>query len=93
MARIQQKNKSAKEKVNEVLQALEQLAVNYDKKSEAIDSKNKDIDNRNEDLQQKEATINSTTPELQQFDSNKKFSEYEKDLGEYRSRCISQLFR
>ena len=76
-----------------MLPALEKFAVNYDTKSQEIDFKNTNMDSLNEELQQKEATLNSTTLQLQQFDSNKKFSEYEKDLGEYRSRCISQLFR
>lgn len=53
MARIQAENDSAKDEVKEVLQALEELAMNYDQKSQEADSRGKENEVLSDDLQKK----------------------------------------
>ena len=53
VGRISQDNDSAKDEVKEVLQALEELAMNYDQKSQEVDTKNKENEALNDELSQK----------------------------------------
>ncbi|XP_044272186.1 kinesin heavy chain isoform X1 [Tribolium madens] len=89
MNRIQQENESAKEEVKEVLQALEELAVNYDQKSQEVDAKNKEMESLSEELMQKQASLNTTTTELQQLRDMS--SHQKKRIAEMLSNLLKEL--
>ncbi|XP_074031503.1 kinesin heavy chain [Leptinotarsa decemlineata] len=89
MNRLQQENESAKEEVKDVLQALEELAVNYDQKSQEVDSKNKEVESLSEELMQKQASLNTTTTELQQ--SRDMNNHQKKRIAEMLSSLLKEL--
>ncbi|CAH8851851.1 unnamed protein product [Trichobilharzia szidati] len=64
---LQAEYQSSKDEVKEVLQALEELAMNYDQKAQEIDAKAKELEEAQESLLQQTRLMHSKDGELSQL--------------------------
>ncbi|XP_078737701.1 kinesin heavy chain-like [Lampetra fluviatilis] len=89
LSRLQAENEAAKEEVKEVLQALEELAVNYDQKSQEAEDRGRDYAALSEELAQKISSLASSEAEVQRLQETS--SHHKKRVTEMLSSLLKDL--